>query len=203
MTINHKDMTGVSLHEPKGAAAASNREVYSADGAGSGAWAGPVRMGWWDYNDLTTASTPIPLTVADTDYELTNDGAGAFTVDTYALPDFADIWNTSTDRFDFSGLALGDVVDIRFDLSIVTGSVNSTVTVGVEFDVGGTPFTVNFLSDKDYKTAATHSEVVSMPFYIGSSGVQTNPARVLAQADKTGVTVKVNGWFITATKRNV
>jgi len=37
-TSNHKDLTGVSLHEPKGAAAASANTAYVADGAGSGAW---------------------------------------------------------------------------------------------------------------------------------------------------------------------
>ena len=34
----HNTLTGSSLHEPKGVAAASADEVYIADGAGSGAW---------------------------------------------------------------------------------------------------------------------------------------------------------------------
>jgi len=34
----HSTLTGASLHEPKGAAAASSGEVYTADGVGSGAW---------------------------------------------------------------------------------------------------------------------------------------------------------------------
>ena len=34
----HSALTGASLHEPKGAAAASANEVYVADGAGTGAW---------------------------------------------------------------------------------------------------------------------------------------------------------------------
>ena len=34
----HNTLTGASLHEPKGAAAASIGQVYIADGAGSGAW---------------------------------------------------------------------------------------------------------------------------------------------------------------------
>ncbi len=37
MTL-HKDLTGASLHEPKGVASASNGQVYQADGAGSGVW---------------------------------------------------------------------------------------------------------------------------------------------------------------------
>jgi len=202
MTIHHKDMTGTSLHEPKGAAAANNREVYVANGAGSGAWTAPVRMGWWDYNDLTTASTKIPLTSAATNYELTNDGAGSFTQLGYALPDFTHIWDTATDRFDFSGLAIGDIVTIRFDVSFITTTANTALTAGVEFDIGGSPFQINFMSHLDFKTAGTYQETVTQDYYIGSAGVRDNPARILAQADKTGATVQVHGWFIRATKRN-
>ena len=202
MTVNHNALTGAALHEPKGAAAASSREVYVADGAGSGAWAQPARMGWWDYNDLTTVSTKIPLTSAATDYELTNDGAGAFTIDTYALPDFADIWDVATNRFDFSGLALGDVVTVRYDVSFITTSVNTAITMGAEFDIGGTPFTINSISGLDIKAAGTYQHTVTQDYYIGSTAVKNNPARIIAQADKTGVTVQVHGWFIRVTKRN-
>ena len=38
MTVNHKDLTGVSLHESKGVAAASANTVYVANGSGSGTW---------------------------------------------------------------------------------------------------------------------------------------------------------------------
>jgi hypothetical protein len=37
--VSHKNLTGVDLHEPKGAATASDGEVYIADGAASGGWA--------------------------------------------------------------------------------------------------------------------------------------------------------------------
>jgi hypothetical protein len=36
--VQHSALTGASLHEPKGVAAASANTVYVADGAGSGAW---------------------------------------------------------------------------------------------------------------------------------------------------------------------
>jgi hypothetical protein len=38
MAIEHADLTGDQLHEPKGADAAADGTVYVADGAGSGAW---------------------------------------------------------------------------------------------------------------------------------------------------------------------
>jgi len=37
-TIQHKDLTGAELHEPKGVDAAGAGQIYVADGAGSGNW---------------------------------------------------------------------------------------------------------------------------------------------------------------------
>jgi hypothetical protein len=36
--VEHRNLTGDSLHEPKGAADANSGDVYVADGLGSGAW---------------------------------------------------------------------------------------------------------------------------------------------------------------------
>lgn len=36
--IEHRDLTGAQLHEPKGVATAPNNTVYVADGSGSGVW---------------------------------------------------------------------------------------------------------------------------------------------------------------------
>jgi hypothetical protein len=64
----HKDITDPQIHEPKGVASAAAGQIYVADGAGSGSWtnqqviADRAVHGWWDYNDLATATTPIPLT---------------------------------------------------------------------------------------------------------------------------------------------
>lgn len=38
MATEHRNLTGASLHEPKGAYAASSGQVYISDGAGSGNW---------------------------------------------------------------------------------------------------------------------------------------------------------------------
>lgn len=38
MDIQHKNLPDAQLHEPKGVATAANRQVYVADGAGSGVW---------------------------------------------------------------------------------------------------------------------------------------------------------------------
>jgi hypothetical protein len=42
MAVEHKNLTGDQLHEPKGAETAAAGSVYVADGAGSGTWSDPV-----------------------------------------------------------------------------------------------------------------------------------------------------------------
>lgn len=40
--VEHRNLTGASLHEPKGVELAAVNEVYHADGLGSGAWTDPL-----------------------------------------------------------------------------------------------------------------------------------------------------------------
>jgi hypothetical protein len=42
MAIEHRDLTGDQLHEPKGADAAADGTAYIADGTGSGEWVDPT-----------------------------------------------------------------------------------------------------------------------------------------------------------------
>lgn len=42
MAVEHKDLTGDQLHEPKGTSTAPEGSVYVADGGGSGTWLDPV-----------------------------------------------------------------------------------------------------------------------------------------------------------------
>jgi len=194
----HNTLTGASLHEPKGAATAALGEVYVADGAGSGSWAIPtgVRMGWWDYNDALTATAPIALTVADTYYPLTNDGNGPFTNTNYAYQPADPIWNTATNRFDFSALPLGATVDIRLDIEITTGGANDAISVNTFVAEGGSPYELILLSQKGFKTAGTHHEILPLSMYIGDTNTQQHGAYFQVKCDGTGASVKVNGYFI-------
>lgn len=51
MTIQHKDITGVNVHEPKGVDAAAAKLVYVSNGSGSGTW---KRIGTDNLLGLTT-----------------------------------------------------------------------------------------------------------------------------------------------------
>ena len=160
-------------------------------------------FGVYDYGDLTTTGTPIQLTLADTQYELTNDGAGANSNLTYKFTDVANFWNTGTNRFDFTGLVLGDTVDFRIDVEYTTGTVDTDIFLVLELGIGGTSYQLNLISNASKKSAGTYQEVRWYSVYMGDSNTLDNPARFLASADKTGTTVKVNGWYIRPMKRLV
>ena len=77
--VQHSALTGATLHEPKGAAAASAGEVYIADGAASGAWATLLEFGhiYTQESDSATLST-IGTTVKDLPF--TTNGANSVCV---------------------------------------------------------------------------------------------------------------------------
>jgi hypothetical protein len=161
-------------------------------------------MGFEDYNDSTTAGTPIAMTSANTAYPLTNDGAGAFTNKTYQLPGYNDIWNTSTNLFDFdgAGLVLGDTVDFRIDLDIINSGANGAFVLHMELAIGsGSPYTLE-IDEHLYKGAGTHKEVVMFSIYMGDTNTLNNGARFTLESDSTGDSVIVNGWYVRVIPRH-
>lgn len=201
MTIQHRDIPDAQLHQVKGAASASSGQILVATGTGTATFVDPeftsAAMGFWDYNDTATASTPISITLANTEYQLTNNGLGANTLKTYRLPSIAEVFNTSTNYFQFTGLQLGDTVDIRLDFEITTASANNVIDVIMEFGIGASPYKITF-DQRYFKSAAVHKVVVPINFYIGNTLTLNNPARILIKNDTVGSTVKINGWFVRA-----
>lgn len=191
---DHKAITDPEIHEPKGVASASAKKVYVADGAASGTFKSHSMMGFWDYNDVETTATPIAIGNG-TFTDLTDDGAGTATLKTYALDGVTDIWNTTTDRFDFTGLSLGDTVDMRIDLDIITSGVNRNIDVAIELGLGGTPFTLT-IDSRDYKSAGTHKFTVWYSVYMGDANTKGSPAKLKILSDGAGDTVIVNGWYV-------
>ncbi len=90
----------------------------------------PLSTGFFDYNDSATAITPISV-LANTWTKLTNNGLGAFTNKTYKPAGVAEVWNTTTNRFEWGDLVLGDTLDIRADIDIITSVPNQIVNLAV------------------------------------------------------------------------
>lgn len=156
-----------------------------------------IGNGYADYNDSTTSGTPItPSTSTWT--KLTNDKAGAFTTTAYLPAGVTDLWDTTGNQFDFSELSLGDQVDIRFDLSVTTTSANQVVRQRVQFDIGGSPYNIEF-DQKQVKTAGTFQVIRQVKFHMGNSGTINNPGEWQIWTDSSA-NVTVNGVYISVTR---
>lgn len=232
MPIEHKNITNENLHEPKDVNSAAANSTYVADGVGSGTWEEPepkgvlaatadtiyvangsqsgafkdtseiVRMGVWDYNDAATSSSAISLTPTGNDIILTNDGAGAFTNKTYKLSDVSELWDATTNRFDFTDLNLGDVVEIRIDLSVTTSTANTDTKLKINLAIGGSPY-VLVIDHSSFKTAGTYQITKMFSIYMGDANTRDNPASLSLSSDSGSATVVVNGWYLKALKRGL
>ena len=156
--------------------------------------------GWADYADVATTGTPIAVSAVPA--VLTNDGLGVDTNTAY-LPiggnGITQLWNTSSNGFDFSDLNVGDMVDIRMDISVIIASTNTVVDVNLVMGSGGS-VVVPFISDQNYKATGTFEVIRYMGVYIGSEDVRDTLAQLKIEADKA-CTCKVHGWYIKAIRR--
>lgn len=190
----HKNLPNSELHEPKDINTATADTVYVADGAGSGDWKSAYTTGWEVYEDVTTGSSAIALTLASTFYDLTNDGAGSGTNTTYRLPGFSAIWDTTNNQFEWSdaGMAVGDTVDIEIDTTVTVDSTSQEIQMNLDMAHGtgseySIPLTVTLL-----KSATGYRVIGRATIVMKNSTDLTNPAKVSMSSDSTGDTVVVN-----------
>lgn len=154
------------------------------------------RDGFIDYNDLATQSVPLAYTTGD--LQITNDWAGPYGSSANAPMGITQLWNTSTNQFDFSKLSIGDEVTLRFDLLVTTSAPNQVTKVFCTFDIWGTPFSLT-LDHQYFKSAWSYNVVETEMFHIGSAGMKNNPGRMYFNSD-ANATIKVN-WFVISVKR--
>ena len=153
-----------------------------------------TERGIMDYNDALTAVTPITL-ASGVRTKLTNNELGGFTNKTYKPDTVTDLWNASTNRFDFSELNLGDVLFIRIDVTPTTGGANSEVELELDLAIGGSPYTLP-VHQGSYKASGAQSAIArTFMIYMGDTNTLNNPAELYMTADSAS-SVIVNGWAI-------
>lgn len=149
--------------------------------------------GFFDYNDMGTTLTPINVPNTGLYVDLTNDGLGNFTNKNFKPDGVDDIWNSTTNRFDFSQLKLGDMVNIRLDIEVTTTQPNQLVDVDLELGVGASPYDILF-NKGYYKTAGANDINRFQSIYMGDNNTLLNPARMKIRSDDLA-TVVVRGWY--------
>lgn len=153
-----------------------------------------IDVGFFDYNDTATSVTPINVT-ANTWTKLTNNGLGAFTNKLYKCPALTDIWNTSTNRFVWTNVKLGDTVDIRIEIAITTTSPNQVVNLSIFNGIGGSEYGIGILPETQYKSAGSRVINAYTSIYMGDNNTLLNPSEIRIKSD-AACTVIVNGWYV-------
>ena len=153
---------------------------------------------WFYANDVTTVSSPISHGAGSTTTFLTNDAAGTVTT-TYNPDSKSALWNPATNRFDYSSLKIGDVVEFRVDLTITNAAAQE---INVVMDVAegtATAYTLN-VNHAYYKTAGSGTPITALfRLYIGDENTRTGSAR-LRLISLDAATITVNGWFSQVTE---
>jgi hypothetical protein len=148
---------------------------------------------WFDANDLGTTASPITHGAGATTTFLTNDGAGSSTT-SYNPDSKAALWNTATNKFDFSSLKIGDTVEFRIDIEIANAAAQE---INLVMDIGegvGGAYSLN-VNHTYFKTASTGDQITAMfRVYMGDEVTRANPAR-FRLTSIAATTIVVNGWF--------
>lgn len=173
--IEHKNIPDSELHEPKGIATATTKEIYVADGTGSGDWRKineldidysnktKNQFGWIDIADnLYTSGAPRALT-ATVRYQITNNGLAAQT-DISRLPA---IWDSGANQFQINDLNAAYLLRLRF--AVKTASAAGTPYIAkIELESNSGPTTISAV-DQVFKGGNYENAVgLSIPFYSGS-----------------------------------
>jgi len=158
--------------------------------------------GYLDYNDVSTHTTPLVL-VSGVDKKLTNDTLGAYTNLGEAPYGVPNIWNQSTNQFDFSYLSIGDTLDLRVDCLLTTTGTNKTYKVLLKLGIGSSSEYTLLVGSGELKAAVTDEHILKqIGFYIGNEDWINFPAELYVLVDTTG-SVKVNGWYTRILRKNL
>lgn len=158
--------------------------------------------GWADYNDNATSGTPLTVTGGGAAVVLTNDTLGTYT-NTSNLPDGVDrLWDSSTNNFDWSDLKVGDMVDIRLDITVITSSSNTGIDVLLHLGTGGGAYNIPFIQEHNFKSSGTHQVTRFNSIYMGDSNTLDNGGQFKITSD-ANCTVTVNGWYVRCIRKGI
>lgn len=154
---------------------------------------------WFDDNDLATATTPISHAGGASNTYLTDDGLGPSTNE-YNPDSKGRLWNASTNKFDFTSLKQGDMVEFRGDIEVDTSSANQEIDIVMSLAEGqATPYELN-IKHAYYKSISSGNKVTFLwRVYMGDTQTRLGGARFRFISDDNA-DIKVNGWFYNITE---
>ena len=135
--------------------------------------------GWVFYQNSSSTKQSI---TADTETQLTNNGAGAETLLTYK-PYYVESALLSSNAVQLSELALGSIVHGRFSSQITTTSNNTEIKLRAKFkNSGGTVISTYDFANIAFKNQGNHSINQTGVFFV-ANGFENGSIEFYAEAD--------------------
>lgn len=218
LQINQADIadadiiTLVDLDDTTMAATGSNKKATLIDFAGA---VGDRLIGWQDYSDTTTATTPLQITSATGGtVQLTNDSSGVLTDGntsvnaTTTVSGVNDLYNSSNNfvEYNATGIETNDVILFRTHIKVTPNTVPCDVDLKFTFydDVAGGG-TEQFSLLKSVKTISANAGVAvdvidQINYFIGASIV--NGSSKIEVITTAAADVEVVGYNINIIKNS-
>ena len=157
--------------------------------------------GFIDYNDSSTASSPISLS-SNVWTDVPNDTLGAFTNTAYAPNGVTSIMDSSTGYLDFSQLTLGSDILIRIDFVVTPNTNNSLLETRYVLGQGAGQYALPVRSRRlDSGSGIPYaSEKGSFYIYMGDSNTLGGVGKLQVKLSTNGTLVN-NGVAIKIFKR--
>lgn len=156
-------------------------------------------VGFVDYNNSSGASNQT-LT-ANTWATLLNDGAGAFSQETYAPRNVADMLDTSTGRLKFEQLEKGDQVFIRYEFIVTPNTANQQLEFRSLVGEVGSQYPLGFFSSEMKQNAGSPTPTLNVLTWIYVGDDNTLNGGCFPQLRTTGPSsVRYNGCAISIIK---
>ena len=157
--------------------------------------------GFIDYNDTSTASSPLVLS-GGVWTTIPNDGLGAASNDTYPPSGVTELLNVATGAIDTRDLELGDTILVRNDYLVTPGTNNTLLEFRYSLGTGGDVYTQERIMGRlDSGSGQPYRFSLSADLiYMGDPNTKDNPIILQAKLSANGTLVN-NGSVIQVIKR--
>lgn len=151
------------------------------------------------FADYAHAGSAVSHTGAGDATALTNDGAGADSIKHLYLPaGCGDLWDIANQRFDFGGLQLGDMVNIRLDCTVTTSS--NYQEINIELHLGGGVYSIPFVAGRVLKQTGAYRIAEMNGIYLGNELTRGGYGQFKVSSPNN-LSLLVHGWYVSVIRR--
>lgn len=155
--------------------------------------------GHYDYNN----SAATQSVTAGSWVKLTNNGLGTLTDTSQKVIGIDNMYNISTQQFDFSSLSIGDQVRFRFTAVYTILSNNTETGARMNMAVGhASNYQIQVRPDSNFKSTGTETTTCEMTVTMDNQFTIDYPAQLEMHCDNN-LQIQVTGYKIFVNKRNL